>query len=56
MIADQTIDNATKIAQYIVDHPEEFPNISGEEMFNLMFGEYQRFATKFNRAINNDEN
>ncbi len=31
----------------IIDNPEKYGPITGQEMFEIIFGDYQRFANKF---------
>lgn len=41
------MEEKSKVVQFIIDNPDKFPYITGSELFELIFGDYQKFADKW---------
>ncbi len=46
-VINKDMDSKRKLLKEIIDNPDKYPPITGVEMCELIFGDYQRFANKF---------
>lgn len=48
-IVNKDIEAKTAIVQDIVDNPDKYPGVTTQDIFALIFGNYQDFANKWSR-------